>query len=308
VDSNRSNSIVGIFILITVMFVIFFIFAFYTVASLKSSNEMADALSNKKAQILVVEVDGVIMDSKNTIKKLLKAEKHKETKAIILRINSPGGAVGPTQEIFEEVVRIDKKIPVYASFGTVAASGGYYLGAACRKIFSPAGAMTGSIGVIMNFFNLKELMDWAKVKPQIIKAGKYKDIGSQSRDMTVEERALLVGMTENVHQQFINDIFKRRGSAIKGGLEGLEQYAQGQIFSGEEALNRGLVDEIAGLWQAGRSIHKELELKDEFDLKFVKLEKKMKFAELVRSIDGLLGKISSLFSTSAMGPMYLLDK
>lgn len=266
-SNQRSRGIVGIFILISVLFIIFLVFAFYTITNLQGP------LKVKNASIGVVEVEGVIMDSKKIVKKLLKAEKDNDIEAIIVRINSPGGAVGPTQEIYEEIRRIDKDKPVYASFGTVAASGGYYIGAACRKIFSNAGALTGSIGVIMNFMDLSKIYEWAKVNPEVIKAGKYKDIGSSSRPMTNEEKGLMNEMIQKVHDQFIMDIYKVRSEKIKGGLEGLRQYAQGQIFSGEGAKERGLVDEVAGLWQAGRMIHKELELKKEFDLKFIKIKK-----------------------------------
>ncbi len=284
-SNQRSKGIVGIFILITLLFVIFLIFAFYTVSSLKNSDAVKDSLSGKKGPIAVVEVEGVIMDSQKTIKKLLKAEEDKSIKAIIVRVNSPGGAVGPTQEIYEEIRRIDKDKPVYASFGTVAASGGYYIGAACRKIYSNAGAMTGSIGVIMNFMDLSKVYEWAKVRPEIIKAGKYKDIGNSARQMTNEEKSLLNEMILNVHEQFITDIYKVREKKIVKGLEGLREYAQGQIFSGQGAKDRGLVDEIAGLWQAGRQIHEELKLKQKFGLKFIKLKKDFKFTDMIEGIE-----------------------
>ncbi len=282
---DRSKGIVGIFILIAVLFVLFLIFAFYTVSSLKSTSKMSDAFDSKAAPIAVVEVDGVIMDPRKTIKKLLVAEKEDKYKAIILRVNSPGGAVGPTQEIYEEILRIDKKKPVYASFGSVAASGGYYIGAACRKIYSNAGAMTGSIGVIMNFMNLSKLYEWAKVNPEVIKAGKYKDIGNAARKMTDEERLLLTEMTANVHEQFIMDIYKVREKKIVGGLDGLRKYAQGQIFSGQGAMERGLVDELGGLYKAARSIHKELKLKEKFGLKVIKIKKDSSILDMIQGLE-----------------------
>lgn len=284
---DRSKGIVGIFILIAVLFFIFIIFALYTVSNLKGASKLsADSiLSGENAPIAVVEVNGAIMESKKTIKKLLLVEKDEKIKAIIVRINSPGGAVGPTQEIYEEIRRIDKKKPVYASFGSVAASGGYYIGAAARKIFSPAGAMTGSIGVIMNLMDLSKLFNWAKVRPETIKSGKYKDIGSTSRVMTREERELLTDMSKSVHEQFIMDIYNVREKRIVGGLEGLRKYAQGQVFSGKGAHERGLVDELAGLWEAGRRIHMELELKEEFGLKFIKLKKDVGLSEILGGIE-----------------------
>ncbi|MDP7320271.1 MAG: signal peptide peptidase SppA [Bacteriovoracaceae bacterium] len=303
-SSQRSKGIVGIFVLITVLFVIFLIFAFYTVSSLRDSDRVMDSMSGKNGPIAVVEVEGVIMDSKDTIKKLLKAEQMETIKAIIVRVNSPGGAVGPTQEIYEEIRRIDKKKPVYASFGTVAASGGYYIGAACRKIFSNAGAMTGSIGVIMNFMNLKELYKWAKIEPEIIKAGKYKDIGNSAREMTQEEKLLLSEMTENVHEQFILDIFKVREKRIIDGMEGLRKYAQGQIFSGQGAKERGLVDDIAGLWEAGRKVHAELKLKENFGLKFIKLKKDFELADVLGGIEQSVKDFNYAIKSHSV-PMYL---
>tara|TARA_Y100000768_G_scaffold388778_1_gene387090 strand:- start:13863 stop:14783 length:921 start_codon:yes stop_codon:yes gene_type:complete len=285
VSNQRSKGIVGIFILITVLFLIFLIFAFYTVSTLKDSQGLSESLNAKNAPIAVIEVEGVIMESRKTVEKLIKAEKDDKIKAIIVRVNSPGGAVGPTQEIYEEIRRIDKEKPVYASFGTVAASGGYYIGAACRKIYSPAGALTGSIGVIMNFTNLEKLYEWAKIKPEVIKAGKYKDIGSPARSMTKEERLLLTELIEDTHEQFIMDIFKVREQKLVEGIEGLRKYAQGQIFSGQGAKERGLVDEIAGLWQAGRLIHQELELKEEFGFKFIKLKKESQLMEILGGLE-----------------------
>lgn len=286
-SEDKSKGIVGIFVLVTVLFFIFIIFAFYTVSNLKSTSKLSgdSILSGENSSIAVVEVDGVIMTSKKTIKKLLLAEKDKSIKAIIVRVNSPGGAVGPTQEIYEEIRRIDKEKPVYASFGTVAASGGYYIGAAARKIYSPAGAMTGSIGVIMNFMDLSRLYQWAKVSPEIIKSGRYKDIGSAARKMTTEEKTLLTEMTESVHEQFIMDIFKVREKRIVGGIKGLRDYAQGQIFSGQSAKEKGLVDEIAGLWEAGRRIHKEMKLKEKFGLKFIKLKKDIGISDILGGIE-----------------------
>lgn len=261
-------------------------FAFYTVSNLQNaSKDEESTIDGKNAPIAVVEVEGVIMDARDTIKKLLIAEKSKKIKAIIMRVDSPGGAVGPTQEIYEEIRRINEKKPVYASFGSVAASGGYYIGAGTRKIFTNAGALTGSIGVIMNFMDLSELYKWAKVSPEVIKAGKYKDIGSAAREMTTEERGLMNEMITKVHDQFINDIFKVREKKIKGGIEGLRSYAQGQIFSGEGALERGLVDEISGLWEAGRRIHKELKIEKDFGLNFIKLKKDMSFMEVLRGLE-----------------------
>jgi protease-4 len=229
------------------------------------------------------------MESKDIIELLQTAEEDKQIEAIILRVNSPGGSVGPTQEIYEEVVRIDKKKPIYASFGGVAASGGYYIGVATRKIWASPGTLTGSIGVIMEFMDLSKLYEFAKVSPQTVKAGRYKDAGNPSRPLTIEESDMMNKLIAGVHQQFIGDIVKRRGAKIKGDIQ---EMAQGQIFSGESALALGLVDELGSLWTAGRTIHKTLKMKDVFALKFLKKKKRLSFTDLLGSLDETLSKLN----------------
>lgn len=227
--------------------------------------------SSKNSPIAVITIENEIKESRKIIEMLLAAEEEASIKAIILRIDSPGGAVAPTQEIYEEVRRIDKIKPIYASFGTVAASGGYYIGAACRKIWANAGTLTGSIGVIMQMADLSELFKWAKYKPEVIKAGRYKDIGSPNRPMTDEERMYLTDLLAGTHKQFMDDISKVRKDRLK---KPLIELAQGQIFHGSEAKELGLVDEVGSLWQAGRIIHKTMKLKGKFGLRYLKPHKK----------------------------------
>ncbi len=296
-SSEKSKSVVGIFILIFILSIIFMIFAFYTVASLKSTGDASNSMifDKNNAPIAVVPIEGVIMESQKVIDGLHRAEKDKTVKAIIIRVDSPGGAVAPTQEIYEEIIRIDKVKPIYASFGSVAASGGYYVAAAARKIYSNAGTLTGSIGVIMQFMDMSKLYEFAKVNPQTIKAGRYKDIGSPFREMKNEERQLMDTMMAGVHQQFINDILKRREKKIKGKMI---EHAQGQIFSGEEAMKIGLVDEIAGLWEAGRRIHQELGFDEEFGLRFIKKKKKLSVMDFLEEVDESLSYITGMIKGS----------
>ncbi|OUR97456.1 hypothetical protein A9Q84_08395 [Halobacteriovorax marinus] len=277
--------------MVFLFFIILMVFATYTVKVFNDESKIFDS-NSKKGQIAVVEVTGPIMNARRTVELLLKAEEDKTVKAIIIRINSPGGAVGPTQEIYEEIRRIDgawdpkdkksKGKPIYASFDAIAASGGYYLGAAARRIYASAGTLTGSIGVIMNFTDLSKLYEFVKVSPTPIKAGKYKDIGSPHRQMTKEEQDIMNGMITVVHKQFMRDIMATRKDKIKGDIIDI---AQGQIFSGEEAMRLGLVDELAGLWKAGRAIHKELGLEGEFALKYIKKKKKSNLWDLIDNLD-----------------------
>lgn len=286
-STNNNKAVFGIFAMVFVFFVILVVFASYT---MNAFNETSIAEKNaNRAHIGVVEIDGVIMDSKDVIDLLQTAEEDKQIEAIILRVNSPGGSVGPTQEIYEEIVRIDKKKPIYASFAGVAASGGYYIGAATRKIWASPGTLTGSIGVIMEFMDLSKLYEFAKVSPQTVKAGRYKDAGNPSRALTPEESDLMNKLIAGVHQQFIGDIVKRRGDRIKGDIN---EMAQGQIFSGQSAKELGLVDELGSLWTAGREIHKTHKIKDIFALKFMKKKKQLSLLDMLGSLDEAISKFN----------------
>ena len=246
---------------------------------------------SKNSPIAVIAIENEIMESKKIVEMLIAAEQEKDIKAIILRIDSPGGAVAPTQEIYQEVRRIDKVKPIYASFGTVAASGGYYIGAACRKIWANAGTLTGSIGVIMQMADLSELFKWAKYRPETIKAGRYKDIGNPARPMTDEERAYLNDLLAGTHKQFMDDILAVRKDRLK---KDIIELAQGQIFHGREAKEYGLVDEVGSLWEAGRAIHKDLKLKGEFSLRYLKPQrKKFSFSEFLQETEDTMSFIKS---------------
>ena len=302
---ERSKGIVGIFILVTVLFFIFMVFAFFTLSNMKETTSMGENLFNegKTSPLAVIPIEGEIKESKKVVEMLLAAEEAKDIKAIILRIDSPGGAVAPTQEIYEEVKRIDAKKPIYASFGSVAASGGYYIGAATRRIYANAGTLTGSIGVIMQMADLSELFKWAKYKQETIKAGRYKDIGNPGRPMTDEERAFLTELLAGTHKQFMDDIMSVRKDRLK---KDITELAQGQIFHGQEAKDLGLVDEVAGLWQAGRAIHKELKLKGKFALRFMKPQKKkFSLSDFLQETEETMTSLRDKVSNQASGPAYL---
>ena len=276
---NNKKTMMGI---LFIAFAFLMVFIFFSVLTLKSLNQKGALLAGTEGPIGVVEIKGVIMESKKIIKLLLMAEKDESVKAIILRINSPGGAVGPAQEIYEEIRRINEKKPIYASFAAIAASGGYYIGSAARKIFANPGTITGSIGVIMQLMNLEKLFEFLKIDPGVIKAGRYKDIGNSDRSMTSAEKKLMQKMIDEVHRQFISDILRTRKDRIKGNIR---DHAQGQVFSGEEAKRLGLVDDLMGLYQAGRKIHKELKLTKEFGLKYFKKEKGFFMRNILEDIE-----------------------
>jgi protease-4 len=195
------------------------------------------------AKVGVVEITGVISDSKDIIRDINYFVEDGGVKAIVLRIDSPGGGVGASQEIYREVVKARAVKPVVASFGGVAASGGYYVACGAEKIVANPGTITGSIGVVMQFANLEELFKKIGYKGYVLKSGTHKDIGSPLREMTSEEKELLQEVIDNVHQQFIKAVAEGR----KLSIEKVSAIADGRIFAGEQAKAVGLVDELGNL-------------------------------------------------------------
>jgi protease-4 len=197
-------------------------------------------------KVAVLPVTGLITDSDATIEQLKKFARDDSIKAIILRINSPGGGVGPSQEIYEEVRKLKGKKIVVTSMGALAASGGYYIACGSQKIFANPGTITGSIGVIMQFMNARELIEKIGLKGMVVKSGAFKDIGSPVREMKPEERELLQGVIDNVHYQFIAAVAEGR----KMDRGKVAVIADGRIFSGEQAKALGLVDALGNLEDA----------------------------------------------------------
>ncbi|HEX5036850.1 MAG TPA: signal peptide peptidase SppA [bacterium] len=197
----------------------------------------------KSGNVAVVEVLGGIFDSKPIVEQLRDLKKDDDAKAVVLRVDSPGGSVGASQEIYEAVKSLKEKKPVVVSMGTVAASGGYYISAPASRIVANAGTITGSIGVRMDLMNAEDLMNWARVKFFTLKSGLKKDVGSPTRPMTPEEKEYLEGILKEMHRQFKKAVADGRG--IK--LEDVEALADGRVFTGEEALGYKLVDEIGSL-------------------------------------------------------------
>jgi protease-4 len=201
------------------------------------------SLFSPRERVGVVEIKGLITDSRIVIKQLDRYRDDDSIKAIVLRINSPGGAVGPAQEILREVEKVRAKKKIVASLGTVAASGGYYIASGANLIMANRGTATGSIGVIMQFTNVEGLTKKIGLDFFNLKAGRYKDVGSPFRPMTPEDKAYIQGLLDNIYQQFLSDVAHNR----KIPLARLKTLAEGRIYSGEEAKQAGLVDEFGNL-------------------------------------------------------------
>ncbi len=196
--------------------------------------------------IAVVEIKGPIEEARSTIASLKEYAKKDKVKAIVLRVDSPGGTVGASQEIYDEVLKISQKKKIVVSMGDVAASGGYYVAVGADRILANPGTITGSIGVISEYFVLEDLLKKFHLRWEVIQAGKMKDIGSPLRALKEDERKILQQLTNDMHAQFIEAVARGR----KMPPEKVKQLAEGQIFSGRQAKELGLVDELGGLEQA----------------------------------------------------------
>ncbi len=196
-------------------------------------------------KIAIVEVRGVITQSAGVIEEIQHYLADDGVKAIILRVDSPGGGVGPSQEIYREIMRIksNSKRKVVTSMGSVAASGGYYIACASDLIVANPGTITGSIGVVMQFSNFEELLKKIGIKGVVLKSGEHKDIGSPFREMTPEEKRIMQEVLDNVHQQFIQAVSDGR----KLERSKVAQIADGRIMTGEQAKILGLVDRLGNL-------------------------------------------------------------
>jgi protease-4 len=197
-------------------------------------------------QVALIRIEGMIMDSKDTVAELKKYVKDPFIKAIVLRIDSPGGAVVPAQEIYEEIRKATQKKNVIVSRGSVAASGGYYIASPATKIIANPGTLTGSIGVIMEVPNVGGLMDKLGIKTEVVKSGRHKDMASVFRGIGKEERVILQEVLDNVHEQFIKAVAEGRTMLY----DDVKKIADGRVFTGEQALKVGLIDELGSLEDA----------------------------------------------------------
>ncbi|MFL2916105.1 MAG: signal peptide peptidase SppA [Nitrospinia bacterium] len=205
---------------------------------------LPDHWKSPSGEIAIVNIHGMLMDSRDIVQQLSDYRHNPQVRGVILRIDSPGGAVAPAQEIYSEILKLRaNNKTVYASMGTVAASGGYYIACAADYVLANPGTLTGSISAVMALNNIEELTKKVGVKPNIIKSGKFKDLGSPLRAMTPEEQILLQNVVNDVHEQFVDAIAKGRGLP----LSEVRRVADGRIMTGQQALKLNLIDEVGGL-------------------------------------------------------------
>ncbi|MHC1726776.1 MAG: signal peptide peptidase SppA [Syntrophobacteraceae bacterium] len=202
--------------------------------------------SVKNNKVGVIEIKGAITNSQEALKQIKEFRKDSSVKAILVRIDSPGGAVGPSQEIYREIRRTAETKPVVASMGSVAASGGYYIASAASHVLANPGTITGSIGVIIHFPNFRELFEKIGYQMTTLKSGQFKDVGNPAREMTAEEKELIQKTIEETHSQFVRDV----SNARKLPEEEVRKVADGRIILGEKALELKLVDQLGNFEDA----------------------------------------------------------
>ncbi len=224
------------------VFVLFVAAVFTLVYMSFGGTDEEESFSGFGPKIAVVDLNGVIFSPKQIVPQLKKFADDDSIKAIIIHVNSPGGGVAASEEIYREVKRIrdEKKKHIVASIETVGASGAYYVASATDKIYADKGSVVGSIGVIAEWVNYGELLRWAKLNPITMKAGEFKDTGSPTREMTPAEREYMQGLIDNMHTQFIQAVADGR----RAKEEDIRAIANGKVWTGEQALSLKLVDQL----------------------------------------------------------------
>lgn len=273
--------ILGLFLLLVVISIILVVF--------QKSIPMGN-------QIALIRIEGLITDSRDATEDIKEYVKNPSIKAIVLRIDSPGGAVGPAQEIYEEVRKAAAKKKVIVSMGSVAASGGYYIASPATKIMANPGTLTGSIGVIMEIPNISGLMDKLGIRTEVVKSGRHKDIASIFRGVGKEEREILQGVLDNVHGQFIRAVAEGRNMLPSD----VEKVADGRVFTGEQALKKGLIDELGNLEDAVQAAAKLSGIKGEPAI----VSKKERFS-LIDLIKGVPKELTDIMPTIRLKYLYV---
>lgn len=254
----------------TIMFIGFIVLVSF--GSKMINTQFAQQYTSSGGNIGIVEINGMILSSKKIIQDIKLFQDDDDIKAIILRIDSPGGGIGPAQEIYREIMKtkMDKKI--ITSMGSVAASGGYYIAAATDKIVANPGTLTGSIGVIMEYANIMEIAKKIGISPIVIKSGEFKDMGSPLRELKDSEKKIFQDLVDELHFQFVTDTATARGMSIQT----MAALADGRVYTGQKALELKLIDRLGNLDDTVRWAGKMANIKEKLKPVYPK-EDKMTF-------------------------------
>jgi protease-4 len=262
----------------------------------------ATGKSAGKDHVAVLDISGVIYSSSQFLKELDETLEKSNVKALVVRINSPGGLVAPSQEMYEALKKADQKIPVVISMSALAASGGYYASLGGREVFASPGTLTASIGVIMEYVNTQKLYEWAKIERGTIKAGKFKDIGSPLRPMKPEERAFLEELLKDTHDQFKAAVKERRRLTP----EEIEKWCDGRVMTGHQAKEAKLIDTLGGFDDAVKEAKKLAKLPEKAPVDMPEKHKGMLrevlFGESESSLERLFESLVEKTPNMALSP------
>jgi protease-4 len=267
---------------------VLFVFAVFTLVYISFGRGDEESFSGFGSKIGVVELNGVIFSPKQIVPELKRFADDDSIKAIIIHVNSPGGGVAASEEIYREVKRIrdEKKKRIVASIETVGASGAYYVASATNKIYADKGSIVGSIGVIAEWVNYGDLLRWAKLNPITMKAGEFKDTGSPTREMTPAEREYMQGLIDNMHTQFIQAVADGR-HAKEADIRAI---ANGKVWTGEQALEMKMVDQLTDFEGAVKDTARAVNISGEPTLVWPPKEKRS-------GLDLLFGDVSDYLPT-----------
>jgi protease-4 len=212
-------------------------------------------------KIGVVDLEGVILDPNDVVDQLRRFADDDSIKAIIVHVNSPGGGVAASEEIYREVKRVrdEKHKKIVASIETVGASGAYYVSSATNKIYADNGSVVGSIGVIAEWVNYGDLMRWAKLKPEVLKVGQFKDTGDPTRELTPAERQYMQGLIDNMYGQFVQAVADGRHAKVSD----IKPIADGRVWTGQQAMDMHLIDQIGDFRSAVMDTAKSVNIRGE---------------------------------------------
>jgi len=284
---KRSAWVIGI--VFGGLFLCLFGFLSLVFVAVRDGQKSAPVMGKRGDRVGVVEILGAISDSKKVLKELKAFGEDESVKAVVIRVDSPGGAVAPSQEIYDAVRRLSAKKKVVASMGSTAASGGYYIAAGAEKIFANPGTLTGSIGVIFQMPNVEGVMKWAGVQMNVITAGARKDSGSPFRELRPDEREYFESLLKDVHEQFIQAVAQGR----KLDAEVVRPLADGRVFSGRQAKELKLVDELGGLHDAVEDAAKMAGIEGEPEVEYPAHEKKLLRELLGEDVDTVAQHVAS---------------
>jgi len=299
---KKMNPVLAVLLTAAVLGVIFFtmLYAASLLTGRKTDHRMPSVIAGDK--IALVKIEGLIATAEKIVEELNDYADDSSIKAIVIRVDSPGGGVVASQEIYNAVKTAKKSgKKVVVSMGALAASGGYYIAAPADKIIANPGTLTGSIGVIMEFATIEKLLEKIGVKGMVIKAGEYKDIGSPFRDMTDQEKKLLQGVMDDVHAQFIQAVAEGRNMP----LAAVQAIADGRIFTGRQAMDLKLVDQLGDLEDSIQMAASLAGVKGR--PKVVKREKKIPFFELMKeeSSAWIADIVTQMISRNTVSLQYL---